>query len=111
MNGCAQPGDMFMAQTRKWWVDRPDRQFEAATLQGQHLRIAKCLRNDRIAGVKITKFHCGKRILETGKKRTAAWRLYRTLLNPKSAIQIRKTERPCRDPSQSPTRANPPCSA
>src|SRR5213083_1820774 len=48
---------MFMAQTGKGWIDRADLKFEAAPLQRQHLRIAKCLRNDRIARVKITEPH------------------------------------------------------
>ncbi len=48
---------MFMAQTGKGWIDRADRQPETQPLQRQHLGIAKCLRNNRIAGVKITEQH------------------------------------------------------
>lgn len=57
MNGRAQAGDMFVTQAGKWRIDRSDRQFETKPLQREHLRIAKRLRNDGIARVKITEPH------------------------------------------------------
>ena len=57
MNGRTQGRDMFVTQTGKRRIDRPDRQVETESLQREHLRIAKRLRNDGIARVKITKTH------------------------------------------------------
>src|SRR6266404_6039476 len=78
---------MFMSQTGKRRIHRADFKFETEALQRQHLSIAKRLRNNWVARIKIAKFHCGKRIPETGKEYTAASQLYGTLSNPKSAIR------------------------
>jgi hypothetical protein len=48
---------MFVTQTCKRRMDRSNRQFETKPLQRKHLRIAKRLRNDGIARVKITEPH------------------------------------------------------
>ena len=49
MNGRAQARDMFMPKSREWRMHRSDCQFQTEPLQGQHLRVAKRLRNHGIA--------------------------------------------------------------
>src|SRR5262249_12001430 len=46
-----------VAKAREWRIDRSDFQVHAATLERQHLRVAKCLRNYRISGIEIAKAH------------------------------------------------------
>src|SRR3982074_1202512 len=50
----AQPRSVGVSQSRKWRVNRTDFEGETQLLQSQHFRVAKCLRDDRIAGVEIT---------------------------------------------------------
>src|SRR5215831_4504441 len=67
VNRCTQPGNMFVPQTGERRMNRANPKVDTEPLQGQHLRIAKRLRNDGIARVKITKSHCGKRTPKTGR--------------------------------------------
>jgi len=53
----AEPGDMFVTQTREWWVNRANFEGDTKPFQRQHLSIAKGLGNNRITGIKITESH------------------------------------------------------
>ena len=57
VDGRTEPGDVFVTQTGERRIDRANLKFDAAPFQRQHLRIAKRLRDDGVAGVKITESH------------------------------------------------------
>src|SRR4030095_780413 len=57
VDGSTQPGNVFVTQTGERGINRANLKFDAEPFQGQHLRIAKRLRDNRIPGVKIAEAH------------------------------------------------------
>src|SRR6266404_4299127 len=57
MNRRAQSGDMLVTQAGERRINRADFERHAELFQGQHLHVAKGLRDDRITRVKVTESH------------------------------------------------------
>ena len=60
MNWRAEFFQIFMAQHCLGRIKRAEDNFVFTPLQLEHFRIAKCLRQDRVTRIKITKSHSGK---------------------------------------------------
>src|SRR5204862_1777682 len=61
-----EPSGVRMPDARQWWMNRPDREIEAAPLELQHFHVAKSLREHGVTRVEIAETHVKLRNCSTG---------------------------------------------